>query len=71
MATTVYIDHYKRGQGVIETFDTLSSKEEAEKFVKEWCEKNNHRIVAKEYCGNDYWNYLEDGSEIDFSIEEE
>jgi len=71
MATVVYIDHYKRGQGVIQKFDKLHSKKEAEEFVQKWCADNNHQIVAKEWCDTSYWNYLEDGSEIDFTIEEE
>lgn len=70
MATTVYIDHYKRGQGVIEKFDKLSSQKEAEEFVQKWCADNGHHIIAKEHCDTSYWNYLEDGSEIDFTIEE-
>ena len=71
MATVVYIDHYKRGQGVIQKFDNLSSRQEALDFIDKWCEENNHQIVAKENCDTTCWNYLEDGSEIDFTIEEE
>ena len=69
MITTVYIDHYKRGQGTIQKFNNLSSKREAENFIEKWCKENNHHIVSKEWCDNSYWNYLEDGSEIDFTIE--
>ncbi len=64
----VGIDLYKRGVGVIETFSPVNSESEAIAFIDKWCQENGHHIVAREYFGDEHWNYLEDGSEIDYAI---
>lgn len=67
----VIMDHYKRGEGIIEKFPSFTTVKEARDFMNQWCEKNNHRIVAHEWNDTTVWNYLEDGSEIDYTIEED
>ena len=65
----VVMDVYSRKEGVIEKFPSVSTLEEAEQAVKEYCEKNNLQIVARERCDNSYWNYLSNGNEFDYTIE--
>ena len=66
----VFIDVYSRKEGkVIEKFPPVNTLMEAEKALKEYCEKNNVSVVAKERCGDSYWNYLSNGTEFDYTIE--
>lgn len=65
----IKIELYKRGKGVLKTFPSLSDSSEAKAFIKNYCESNNIEVVAIETCDNSYWNYLSDGTEIDYSIE--
>ena len=65
----IKIELYKRGKGVLKTFPSLSDTFDAKAFIKNYCESNNIEVVAIEHCGDSYWNYLSDGTEIDYSIE--
>ena len=65
----IYLDHYLRGKGVIEKFDTFSSLDDLKVFMNNWLKEHNLTIVSKEYVDNSYWNYLNDGSELDYTIE--
>ena len=66
----VFMDVYSRKEGkVIEKFPPVNTLEEAEQALKKYCEKNNLKIVAKERCGDSYWNYLSNGTEFDYTIE--
>ena len=64
----IQIDLYKRGEGVLKTFPPLNSVFEAESFIKNYCKDNNVKVVSKEKCDTSYWNYLSDGTEIDYTI---
>lgn len=64
----VVIDHYKRGMGVLQEFPNVNTETDAKAFIEKWCQENGHHIVAREWCGDSHWNYLEDGSEIDYTI---
>ena len=65
----IKIELYKRGKGVLKTFPSLDSISEVKAFIENYCKDNNVKVVAKEKCGESYWNYLSDGSEIDYTIE--
>ena len=66
----VFMDVYSRKEcKVIEKFPSVDSITEAEQALQRYCEKNNLQIVAKERCGDSYWNYLSDGTEFDYTIE--
>ena len=64
----IKIELYKRGKGVLKTFPSLNISD-VKAFIKNYCESNNVEVVAIETCDNSYWNYLSDGTEIDYSIE--
>jgi hypothetical protein len=63
------MDVYKKGEGVIKKFPPVENIFEAEQALKKYCEDNNLQVVAKEKCGDSYWNYLSDGTEFDYTIE--
>ena len=54
----------------IEKFPPVNTLEEAEQALKKYCEENGLQIVAKERCADSYWNYLSNGTEFDYSIEQ-
>lgn len=65
----VLIDIYSPKEGVIEKFPSVNTITEAEQMLKKYCEENGLQIVAKERCGDSYWNYLSNGTEFDYTIE--
>ena len=66
----VFMDVYSRKEvKVIEKFPPVNTLEEAEQALKKYCEENGLQIVAKERCGDSYWNYLSNGTEFDYTIE--
>lgn len=66
----VFMDVYSRKEGkVIEKFPPVNTLEEAEQALKKYCEENSLQIVAKERCGDSYWNYLSNGTEFDYTME--
>jgi hypothetical protein len=66
----ITIDLYRRGFGVLERFPSVSSQAEARRFVREYCAKRGLRITSVEICMDSCWNYLSDGTEIDWCIQE-
>lgn len=66
----VLMDVYKRGVGVIKKFQPVSSFQEAEQALEQYCQQNNLSVIAKEKCGNSRWNYLSDGTEFDYTLED-
>ena len=66
----ILIDVYSRKEcKVIEKFPSVNTITEAEQALKKYCEENSLQIVAKERCGDSYWNYLSNGTEFDYTIE--
>ena len=65
----VLIDIYKKGVGVIKKFAPVNTVSEAEQVLEKYCLDNNIQVIAKEKCGDSYWNYLSDGTEFDYTIE--
>lgn len=66
----IFMDVYSRKEvKVIEKFPPVNTLEEAEQALKKYCEENGLQIVAKERCGDSYWNYLSNGTEFDYTIE--
>ena len=65
----ILMDLYQKGKGVIKKFDAVETQQQAEDFVKSYCTEHNLHVVAREYCGNAHWNYLSDGTEIDYCSE--
>lgn len=66
----ILMDLYKRGVGTIKKFQPVETIFEAEQALEKYCQDNNLHVIAKEKCGDSYWNYLSDGTEFDYSIEE-
>lgn len=65
----IIMDIYKKGIGVIKKLQPVNTISEAEKTLEKYCQDNNLRVIAKEKCGDSYWNYLSDGTEFDYSYE--
>ena len=66
----VLMDVYSRKEcKVIEKLPSVRTLEEAEQALQRYCEENNLQIVAKERCGDSYWNYLSNGTEFDYTVE--
>lgn len=65
----VLMDIYKRGVGVIKKFQPVNNFSEAKQALEQYCQQNNLSVIAKEKCGDAYWNYLSDGTEFDYCIE--
>lgn len=63
------MDVYKAGKGVIKKLPSCLTKAECEAKVEEYCQENNVQVIAREYCDTAHWNYLSDGTEIDFCLE--
>ena len=66
----ILIDVYKKGVGVIKKFQPVNTFSEAEQALKKYCQDNNLRVIAKEKCGDSRWNYLSDGTEFDYTLED-
>lgn len=66
----VLMDVYKRGEGVIKKFQPVNNFAEAEQALEKYCQENNLQVVAKEKCGSSRWNYLSDGTEFDYTLED-
>lgn len=66
----IIMDVYKKGVGVIKKFQPVNTFSEAEQALEKYCKNNNLRVVAKEKCGNSRWNYLSDGTEFDYTLED-
>lgn len=65
----ILIDVYKKGIGIIKKLPSVNTFSEAEQVLEKYCQENNVQVIAKERCGDSYWNYLSDGSEFDYSAE--
>lgn len=65
----VLMDVYKRGEGVLKKFQPVNNFAEAEQVLEKYCQENNIQVIAREKCGDSYWNYLSDGTEFDYSAE--
>lgn len=65
----VTMDIYKKGVGTIKKFPPVNDVSEAEQALKKYCLDNNVRVIAREKCGDSFWNYLSDGTEFDYTIE--
>jgi hypothetical protein len=65
----ITMDVYKRGVGVIKKFPPVDTIQEAKQALEKYCQENNVQVIAKEKCGDSYWNYLSDGSEFDYTLE--
>ena len=66
----VLMDVYKKGVGVIKKFQSVNNFAEAEQALEKYCQENNVQVVAKEKCGDSRWNYLSDGTEFDYTLED-
>ena len=65
----VLIDLYQRGFGILEKFPPVETISEAENFVEKYCNDHNIHVTAREHCDDATWNYLSDGTEIDYCPE--
>jgi len=65
----ILMDLYQRGKGILETFPSVNTEKEAEEFISKYCEDHNVYVTARERCGDSHWNYLNDGTEIDYCKE--
>ena len=65
----VKIDLYKKGVGVIQKFPDVPTLKEAEDFIESYCQEHDIHVVAREHCDTAYWNYLSNGTEIDYCSE--
>jgi hypothetical protein len=64
------MDIYKKGEGIIKKFPSVNTFSEAEQALEKYCQENNLRVVAREKCGDSRWNYLSDGTEFDYTLED-
>ena len=66
----IVMDVYSRKEcKVIKNFQPVNTLAEAEQALKKYCEENNISVIAKEKCGDSYWNYLSNDTEFDYTIE--
>lgn len=65
----ILMDLYQKGVGVIQKFPPVDSIKEADEFIESYCKEHNVHVTAREYCGDSHWNYLSDGTEIDYCID--
>lgn len=63
-------DVYRKGVGVIQPLGPFSTEEEVLAAMDEWCKNHNVHVVAREKCGLARWNYLSDGTEFDYCLED-
>lgn len=66
----IVMDIYSRKEcKVIKKLPSVNTFAEAEQALKKYCEENDIYVVAKEKCGDSYWNYLSNGTEFDYTLE--
>lgn len=66
----IVIDIYSRKEcKVIKKLPSVNTFAEAEQALKKYLEENDIYVVAKEKCGDSYWNYLSNGTEFDYTLE--
>ena len=66
----IVMDIYSRKEcKVIKKLPSVNTFAEAEQALKKYCEENDVHVVAKEKCGDSYWNYLSNGTEFDYTLE--
>lgn len=66
----IVMDIYSRKEcKVIKKLPSVNTFAEAEQTLKKYCEENDVYVVAKEKCGDSYWNYLSNGTEFDYTLE--
>lgn len=66
----IVMDIYSRKEcKVIKKLPSVNTFAEAEQALKKYCEENDVYVVAKEKCGDSYWNYLSNGTEFDYTLE--
>lgn len=66
----IVIDIYSKKEcKIIKKLPSVNTFAEAEQALKKYCEENDVYIVAKEKCGDSYWNYLSNGTEFDYTLE--
>lgn len=64
------MDIYSRKEcKVIKKLPSVNTFAEAEQALKKYLEENDIYVVAKEKCGDSYWNYLSNGTEFDYTLE--
>ena len=64
------MDIYSRKEcKVIKKLPSVNTFAEAEQALKKYLEENDVYVVAKEKCGDSYWNYLSNGTEFDYTLE--
>lgn len=66
----IVMDIYSRKEcKVIKKLPSVDTFAEAEQALKKYLEENDIYVVAKEKCGDSYWNYLSNGTEFDYTLE--
>lgn len=66
----IVMDIYSRKEcKVIKKLPSVNTFAEAEQALKKYCEENDVYVIAKEKCGDSYWNYLSNGTEFDYTLE--
>ena len=65
----ILIDLYQKGFGILKKFPSVNTEKEAKDFIESYCKNHNVHIVARERCGDAMWNYLSNGTEIDYCAE--
>lgn len=66
----IVMDIYSRKEcKVIKKLPSVNTFAEAEQALKKYLEENDIYVVAKEKCGDSYWNYLSNGTEFDYTLE--
>lgn len=65
----IIIDIYNRTEcKVVKKLPSVNTIIEAEQALKKYCQDNNIHVVARESCGDSYWNYLSDKTEFDYTL---
>ena len=64
------LKYYSRKEcKVIKKFQPVNTLIEAEEALNKYCDENKVSVIAKERCGDSYWNYLSDGTVFDYTVE--
>lgn len=63
-------DVYKSGVGTIKKIGKFQTLQEVQTALQNYCEENNVHVRATERCDTATWNYLSDGTEFDYCLEE-